>query len=45
MSEREGTDHPSQAEGDVGDDELSGDGSTTDVTDGDGQPVDNPSGG
>jgi hypothetical protein len=40
--------HPSQAEGDVGDDELSGsDAMTSDTptTDPDGTPVENPSGG
>jgi hypothetical protein len=43
MSERP-DDHPSKTEA-AGDDELSSDGSTTDVTDDQGNPVDNPSGG
>jgi hypothetical protein len=43
-------DHPSQAEGDVGDDQLSGEepsefGSAAPTTESDGTPVENPSGG
>lgn len=37
--------HPSQAEGDEGDDELSGQSSPPSTTEADGTPVENPSGG